>query len=85
MNTIYSEDYIEIITRLRTARNNLGITQQDLANKLNIRQSIISKVENCERKLDIIEFLLWTQALNVSWKKILPRKYLEKMGEENGD
>ncbi|WP_349409340.1 helix-turn-helix transcriptional regulator [Pseudalkalibacillus sp. SCS-8] len=82
MNNIHNEDYIEIITRLRLARISAGITQKELSEKLNINQSIISKVENCERKIDVLEFFIWTNQLNISWKSIIPNKYL-KLGDDN--
>lgn len=80
MNNIYNEDYIELVTRLRVARKNNGVTQLELANRLNVHQSFISKVENCERKLDVLEFFEWAKALEVPWKDLILNKYLD--GEE---
>lgn len=76
MKSIYFNEYIEIITRLRTVRIDKGITQSELACKLNTNQSFVSKVENCERRLDIIEFFNWTSALNIDFTTIIPNKYL---------
>ncbi|WP_420802063.1 helix-turn-helix domain-containing protein [Tumebacillus flagellatus] len=67
------------MTRLRTARLKSGITQKELASLLNINQSLVSKVESCERRLDIIEFLNWCKVLGVPWDKVIPKKY--SMGE----
>lgn len=75
MKSIYDEDYIEIITRLRTKRCNQQITQQDLAQQMGVNQSFISKVESCERRLDVIEFLKWIDSLNLSILEVLPSKY----------
>lgn len=79
MSNIHLIDYIEIITRLRTARIKLGLTQKELADRLNISQSVVSKVENCERKLDIIEFFEWSKAIGIPWGKLIPDKYLNFM------
>ena len=47
MKSIYDEDYIEIITRLRIIRTSKNITQLDLANKMGKTQSFVSKIESC--------------------------------------
>lgn len=79
MKTIYSDDYIEIITLLRANRIKKNIRQEDLANLLGVQQSFISKVENRERRLDVIEFLSWIDALGVSVDDVLPQKYVRNM------
>ena len=43
-----------------------NITQEQLAQKLNRPQSFVSKYENCERRLDIIEFIEICKALNAN-------------------
>lgn len=72
MSIIYSDDYIEIITRLRVARKSQNMSQKQLAEILNVTQSTISKIENCERKIDIIDFLNWALALNLSFEELIP-------------
>ncbi len=44
-------------------RKSKGITQQELANRLDRPQSYIAKVETGERRLDVVEFVEWAQAL----------------------
>ncbi|WP_420067773.1 helix-turn-helix domain-containing protein [Streptococcus suis] len=78
LKSIYDEDYIEIITRLRVIRTNKQITQLELANKMGKAQSFISKIENCERRLDVIEFLRWIDALNICFSDIIPIKYTKE-------
>ena len=75
MKSIYGEDYIEIITRLRIIRTSKNITQLDLANKMGKTQSFVSKIESCERRLDVIEFLRWLDTLNISFSDVIPSKY----------
>ena len=75
MKSIYDEDYIEIITRLRVIRTSMNITQLDLANKMGKTQSCVSKIESCERRLDVIEFLRWLDTLNISFSDVIPSKY----------
>lgn len=78
MNSLHKQDYIELITRLRVIRKNKKITQSSLAKKLNVTQSMISKVENCERKLDVLEFFEWVNALEIPWETLIPDKYKQK-------
>ena len=75
MKSIYDEDYIEIITRLRIIRTSKNITQLDLANKMGKTQSFVSKIESCERRLDVIEFLRWLDTLNIAFSDVIPSKY----------
>ena len=75
MKSIYDEDYIEIITRLRIIRTSKNITQLDLANKMGKTQSFVSKIESCERRLDVIEFLRWLDTLNISFSDVIQSKY----------
>lgn len=51
----------ELIYRLRT---NAGITQNELAIRLNMPQSFVSKVETGERRIDVIELSEICTALN---------------------
>ena len=72
MKSIYDQKYIEIITRLRVARNDKNMTQLALADKLGVHQSYISKVECCERRLDVVEFIYWLNALDLALDEVLP-------------
>ena len=76
MKSIYTDDYINIISVLRATRINKNITQAEMAKLLNTTQSFVSKVENRERRLDVIELLSWIDALGVSVSDALPEKYI---------
>ena len=76
MKSIYTDDYINIISVLRVIRINKNITQAEMAKLLNTTQSCVSKVENRERRLDVIELLSWIDALGVSVSDVLPEKYI---------
>ena len=76
MKSIYTDDYINIISVLRATRINKNITQAEMAKRLNTTQSFVSKVENRERRLDVIELLSWIDALGVSVSDVLPEKYI---------
>ena len=53
------------------ARKSAKITQQELADKLGKPQSFISKYENGERRLDVIEFMKVCKAIKINSAKIL--------------
>ena len=53
--SVYTKDYKEIIERLKTARVDAGLAQQEVADKLGKPQSYISKIESGERRLDVAE------------------------------
>jgi len=55
MQSIHSEEYKQIIDKLIKARRNADLTQIEVSEKLNKPQSYISKVENCQRRLDAVE------------------------------
>lgn len=44
-----------------------GVTQAQLAELLNVNQTFVSKVETCERRLDIIELHQICKVLNISF------------------
>ena len=47
--------YAELRRRLRDARASAGLTQRDVAARLNRPPSFIAKVESGERRLDVLE------------------------------
>jgi transcriptional regulator with XRE-family HTH domain len=53
--TIYSREYAAVLRLLRAAREKAGITQIDLAKKLKLTQSFVSKIERGDRRLDIVQ------------------------------
>jgi transcriptional regulator with XRE-family HTH domain len=55
INSIYNKEYKEIVIRLRVAREQAGLTQKEVADKLGKPQSFISKIESVERRLDVVE------------------------------
>lgn len=66
MKTIYHPKYALLIEKLIDERKRIGMTQVELAKKLGKHQSYVAKVEVCERKLDVIEFVKWCQALGLA-------------------
>ena len=73
MTSVYSAEYQLVIKILRDARIEKGITQVKLAEALGRPQSFIAKVENGERKLDVVEFALIAWLLDVNTGPIMER------------
>ena len=65
--SIHSHLYHQVIGRLRGKREKLGITQVQLADLLKVNQTFISRVETCDRRLDIIELHHICQVLGISF------------------
>lgn len=74
MKSIHRKEYKKLLDALVAARKAKGITQQDLADALGKPQSYISKIENGERRLDILEFNELCKIIEVSPAEILGDK-----------
>jgi transcriptional regulator with XRE-family HTH domain len=64
--SIISADYRLFLEFLKKTREEIGLTQVQIAKKLKITQSQVSKIERGERRLDFIELRRWLRALGVS-------------------
>ena len=53
--------------RLRKLRTEAGLTQLEVATRLNKTQSFVSKVENAERELSLVESFLYAEALGTTY------------------
>lgn len=51
----HSTAYRRFVARLRQARLKAGLTQAEVARRLNRQQSFVSKFESGERRLDVLE------------------------------
>lgn len=63
--SIYDDEYRKLIGMLRSERIAAGLTQQQVADRLGRPQSFVAKVEGCERRLDVVEFLHLCRVLGV--------------------
>jgi len=78
--TIHNEQYCNLIEGLCQERKRLGISQTEVADFLQMRQSEVSKIETLERRIDVFEFkqLLKVYRINDNLKlKQLVMKFLE--------
>jgi transcriptional regulator with XRE-family HTH domain len=63
--SIISKDYSLFLVFLKKTRQDTGVTQVQIAKKLKVTQSQVSKVERGERRIDYIELRRWLRALKV--------------------
>ena len=55
MGPVSSPDYQHMLERLRQARLDAKLTQEEVGKRLGIRQTLVSKMELGERRLDPVE------------------------------
>ena len=61
--SVHTKNYTRFLELLITARKDADVTQDEVARRLNRPQSFVSKYENGERRVDVIEFLEISQAI----------------------
>jgi len=67
-----NKEYSKIlISKIRFNRTKLGITQAQLANKINISPIIYSHIESGRRELKILEFVKLSKFLNIKIDEII--------------
>ncbi|OCJ13072.1 hypothetical protein A6U87_07205 [Rhizobium sp. AC44/96] len=68
---------IELFVEARRAAN---VTQTELGRQVGQRQTVISKIETGERRLDPAEFIMLTKAIGADPYEILRRAEAESSG-----
>lgn len=70
---VVSPDYRAAISTLKEARTGLGISQRELARRLGKPPSFVNKIEQLERRLDILEFIAIAEAMGLKADTLLSR------------
>lgn len=52
----HTREYAALRAALTAARKSAGISQRELATRLNVPHSWVAKVESGERRIDVVEF-----------------------------
>jgi transcriptional regulator with XRE-family HTH domain len=76
--TIHSDAQQALCATLVAERKRAGLTQSALARRLKRPQSFVAKVENGERRLDVVEFIRYAQALAVNPAKLLRKLHRDR-------
>ncbi len=61
----YQKTYQRFLARLREARRQAGLTQEEAARRLGKPQSFLSKCESGERRVDFVELLALAELYGV--------------------
>jgi transcriptional regulator with XRE-family HTH domain len=69
--SIYSKRYRQFLDLLIQARKEADLTQVEVASRLDRPQSFVSKYENGERRLDVVEFLDVAKAIDLDAVKLM--------------
>ena len=62
----YRPRYRKFLTRLREARRQAGLTQEEAARRLGRHQAFLSKCESGERRVDFVELLVLAELYGVN-------------------
>ena len=63
---LHSEKYKLFLEELNALREKAGISQMELADRMQIGQDIVSRCESGRRRVDVFELALWTHACGAS-------------------
>lgn len=64
--SIFTKEYALFLSNLRSVRKAAGLTQEQVARRLQQTQSFVSKCERGERRIDVVELRAFCQAIGIS-------------------
>ena len=70
-STIYTPKHKRLVAILTNLRDQAGLTQEDLAKRLNRPQSFVSKYEGGQRRLDMVELDKIARALGSTVSEVV--------------
>jgi len=63
--SVHTAGYVALRKHLTSARHDAGLSQRELAAKLDVPHSVIAKIESGERRIDPVEFCWFLKACRV--------------------
>jgi len=82
VKSLRSPQHKLLTQEMRRVRLEAGLTQAALAERLGVAQSYVAKVEGAERRLDVVEFMLWLRACDATEQS---RPILDQLIQMGGD
>ena len=80
----FSPAYDHLRSLLVQAREQAGLRQADVAQRLKRPQSYVSKIELGERRLDVVEYIQFSRAVKADAVQIL-REVMKKIAAAGGE
>lgn len=71
--SIFTKEYSLFLDCLRSARKEAGLTQEQVAERLQQTQSFVSKCERGERRIDVVELRAFCLAIEISLCEFVKR------------
>ncbi len=71
--SIFTREYAALLRLLKQARKEAGVTQAELAEKLSLTQSLFSKMERGELRLDVVQLRALCHALGLTLPEFVAR------------
>ena len=68
---VVSPEYRTAIDAIKAARDEQGLSQRELARRLGKHPSFVNKIEQLERRLDVLEFIAIARAIGVAETALL--------------
>ena len=69
--TIRTNGQLALVRALVDARQNAGLSQQELASKLKRHQSFVARLESGERRIDVVEFTVLARVIGFDKNEVL--------------
>lgn len=69
----HDDSYRQLCGILRKLRQDCGLTQRDLAERLSRQRSFVWKTETAERRLDAVELVRWCRACEAEPLEVFKR------------
>ena len=69
--TIRTNGQLALVRALVDARQNAGLSQQQLAAKLKRHQSLVARLESGERRIDVVEFTVLARVIGFDKDEVL--------------